>query len=454
MAGKIFGTDGVRGKANAFPLTPAVLMRIATAVGQYFTAGNHRHTVIIGKDTRLSGYMIEPALVSGFISAGMDAITVGPLPTPAVAMLTRTMRADLGVMISASHNPFEDNGLKFFGPDGRKLSDDIEAQIEHTVSLGCIDNLAPSAALGRAVRLEDARGRYIEYVKMTLPRTTRFEGLKIVVDCAHGAGYRVAPRVLWELGAEVISIGVSPDGTNINAGCGATDTRLLRQAVLDHGADIGIALDGDADRVALVDEQGQNIDGDQILGLLAKHWQAANTLRGDGVVGTVMSNLGLELFLQDLRLKLYRASVGDRYVTQDMGRHHCNLGGEQSGHVILSDFSTTGDGLVSALQVLKILVEEGRSVSQVCRVFKPVPQILKNVRIGVQDPCQSQAVQDAISDAQDALSGQGRLLVRKSGTEPLLRIMAEGHDEGQLHKVIDRIVDAIQAQGPCLAEGA
>lgn len=440
---KIFGTDGVRGKANTWPMTPDTLMHLAVAAGQEFKNGDHRHIVVIGKDTRLSGYMIEPALTAGFVSIGMNVVLLGPLPTPAISMLVRSLRADLGVMISASHNPYQDNGVKFFGPDGYKLSSDVEKAIEQKVKTGELDNLAPPDGLGRAQRLESADGRYIEFVKNTLPRSIRFDGLKIVIDCAHGAAYKVAPKVFWELGAEIIPIGVNPDGVNINKGCGAVAYEAMCEAVVKHKADLGVALDGDADRVVMCDEKGTLIDGDQIMALIATAWQQHGLLRSNQVVGTVMSNLGLEKYLRTKGLDLIRTSVGDRYVCEYMRTHDCNVGGEQSGHIILSDFARTGDGLVAALQVLSVIVSEKLLISDVCRVFDPMPQILHNVRIGQQDPLENETVKETILSMERSLGKEGRILVRKSGTEPLIRIMAEGHKESQLQQIIDQIVQSM-----------
>lgn len=440
---KIFGTDGVRGKANIYPMTPDILMRLAIAAGKHFTRGDHRHMVVIGKDTRLSGYMIEPALVAGFISVGMDVMLVGPMPTPAIAMLTGSLRADMGVMISASHNPYQDNGIKFFGPDGLKLSDEVERLIEQEVLSGSLTGLANPEDLGRARRLEDAPGRYIEFVKSICPKHVRLDGLKIVIDCANGAAYHVAPPVFWELGAEIIPIAVSPNGCNINKECGATDIELMRQTVLEHGADIGISLDGDADRVVMVDEKGRVIDGDNILALIAKSWQAAGYLSGDGVVGTVMSNMGLEAYLQELGLKLYRTPVGDRYVSALMREKNLNVGGEQSGHIILTDYSTSGDGLIAALQVLAVIVESGKPASQVCDLFEPYPQVLRNVDLKGSNPLDNPEFQNYLQQVEKDLAGKARILVRKSGTEPLLRIMAEGQNRQLLDDVIDGIIKKI-----------
>jgi phosphoglucosamine mutase len=429
---KFFGTDGVRGTANTEPMTAETAMRLGMAAGHHFTRGKHRHTVVIGKDTRLSGYMLEPALTAGFISMGMDVVLLGPLPTPAVALLTRSMRADLGVMISASHNPFEDNGIKLFGPDGYKLSDEAESIIEGHMETGLANVRAAPDRLGRARRLDDASGRYIEYTKSTFPRGLRLDGLKIVIDCANGAAYKVAPTVLWELGAEVVPVGVTPDGFNINRNCGSLSTETMRSQVVAHGADIGVALDGDADRVVLCDERGRLIDGDQVMALIAKLWKEQGTLTGGGVVATVMSNLGLERFLHDEGLTLHRTAVGDRYVLEKMRKEGFNLGGEQSGHIIMSDHTTTGDGLVAALQVLASLIGGKRPASELLRLFEPLPQTLKNVRVPADKSAtvlQEPPVKAAIADAEKALVGRGRLLIRKSGTEPLIRVMAEGDNE-------------------------
>ena len=442
---RLFGTDGIRGTANADPMTAEMALRLGQAAGLRFVRGNHRHRVVIGKDTRLSGYMIEPALVAGFIGAGMDVTLVGPLPTPAIAMLTRSLRADLGVMISASHNPFEDNGIKLFGPDGFKLSDAAETEIEALMASDLSSKLAASTALGRAIRLDDAGGRYIESAKATFPRGLTLDGLRIVVDCAHGAAYKVAPTVLWELGATIIPLGVAPDGFNINRGCGSTVPEYLCAQVVEHGADLGLALDGDADRLLLSDERGELVDGDQILALIARSWGRAGRLRGGGVVATVMSNLGLERFLQSEGLQLHRTKVGDRYVSERMRGSGINLGGEQSGHMILSDFATTGDGLVAALQVLAVLVEEGRPASEACRVFKALPQLLRSVRFQGSSPLRDPGVRAAIADAEATLAPGGRLLMRESGTEPVVRVMAEGEDEALVHRVVSGLCDRIAA---------
>ena len=442
---KLFGTDGVRGLANTAPMTPDVMMRLAMAAGSVFKQGEHRHTVVIGKDTRLSGYMIEPALTAGFIAMGMNVVLVGPLPTPAISMLVSSMRADLGVMISASHNPYYDNGIKLFGPDGYKLSSDVEKKIETLVS-GKITNLAKPEDLGKAFRLESASGRYIEFVKSTLPSSVRLDGLKIVIDCANGAAYHVAPKVFWELGAEVVIMGDQPDGFNINANVGAVSSNAMCQAVLEHGADIGIALDGDADRLVLSDEKGNIVDGDQIMALIATAWQKSAQLRGGQVVGTVMSNLGLENYLEKQGLELVRTNVGDRHVGDYMRKHGGNVGGEQSGHIILSDFARTGDGLVAALQVLAVLVDSKKPASQVCRVFEQTPQKLKSVRFQNGDPMTSLAVAKAIKEMEADLGKTGRVLVRKSGTEPLVRIMVESESSAKLDKVITYILDAMDQE--------
>ena len=451
-ARKFFGTDGIRGQANAHPMTAEVALRVGLAAGKLFLRDpSRRHLVVIGKDTRLSGYMIEPALVAGFASAGMDVILVGPMPTPAVAMLTRSLRADLGVVISASHNPYEDNGIKLFGPDGFKLSDAAEAEIEALMATDLSGRLAAPGALGRVSRLSDAYGRYVESAKATFPRHLRLDGLKVVVDCANGAAYRVAPKVLWELGADVVSVGVSPDGTNINKGCGSTVPEFLCAQVLEHGAQLGLALDGDADRLLLADERGQLVDGDQILGLIAQSWQRSGALRGAGVVATVMSNLGLERFLAGQGLPLHRTQVGDRYVAERMRADGINLGGEQSGHVILSDFATTGDGLVAALQVLAVLVQADRPASEACRVFTPLPQVLRNVRLSGPPPLDAPAVRAAVADAEAELAGTGRLLLRRSGTEPVVRVMAEGEDEAVVTRVVEQICEAIRSAAAAAA---
>jgi phosphoglucosamine mutase len=443
---RLFGTDGIRGTANSEPMTAETALRLGQAAGLLFTRGSHRHRVVIAKDTRLSGYMLEPALTAGFIGAGMDVTLVGPLPTPAVAMLTRSLRADLGVMLSASHNPFEDNGIKLFGPDGYKLSDETEQEIEALMAAGLGPRMAPPARLGRAARLDDAPGRYMESAKATFPRGLRLDDLKIVVDCANGAAYRVAPTILWELGAEVVPVGVSPDGFNINKGCGSTHPQYFCQQVLDHQANFGIALDGDADRVQIADEHGNLIDGDQILALIARSWAADNRLHGSAIAATVMSNLGLEHFLAAQGLRLERTKVGDRYVVECMRTKGLNVGGEQSGHVIFSDFSTTGDGLVAALQVLAVIVERNRPASEVCRVFSPLPQRLKNVRFTGDSPLRDDRIQAMIRDAERRLANTGRVLIRESGTEPLIRIMAEGDNEDLVASVVEELAEFITLQ--------
>jgi phosphoglucosamine mutase len=445
MSRKFFGTDGIRGPANSWPMTAEVAVRVGMAAGLQFTRGEHRHRVVIGKDTRLSGYMIEPALTAGFISVGMDVVIVGPMPTPAVAMLTRSLRADLGVMISASHNPYADNGIKLFGPDGYKLSDDIEREIEARLEADMAADLAEPAKLGRAMRLEDSQGRYIEAVKATFPADRRLAGLKVVVDCSNGAAYKVAPTVLWELEAEVVPVGIEPDGFNINRGCGSTSPEYMCEQVVAHGADVGIALDGDADRLVLSDEKGRLVDGDQLMASIAAYWQADGRLTGDGVVATVMSNLGLERYLGGLGLELHRTQVGDRYVGEYMREHGINVGGEQSGHIILSDFGTTGDGLVAALQVLALVVAEERPVSEVCHRFETVPQLLRNVRYNGVSPLEQDGVCAAIESQRKRLGDQGRLVIRPSGTEPLIRIMAESDDDALVHAVVDELAGEIEA---------
>ena len=442
---RLFGTDGIRGTANADPMTAETALKLGQAAGLMFVRGKHRHRVLIGKDTRLSGYMLEPALVAGFIAAGMDVTLVGPLPTPAIAMLTRSLRADLGVMISASHNQFEDNGIKLFGPDGYKLSDETELEIEHLMEADRSGRLAPPGQLGRAARLEDAGGRYIEAAKATFPRGMTLDGLKIVVDCANGAAYRVAPTVLWELGATIYPVGVEPDGFNINRGCGSTVPDFLRSKVIEHQADLGIALDGDADRLLLVDEHGEPVDGDQILALIARSWHRGGRLRGGGVVATVMSNLGLERLLESEGLALHRTRVGDRYVVEHMRTEGMNLGGEQSGHMILCDYATTGDGLIAALQVLAVLVRAGRPASEVCKLFEPLPQLLRNVRFVGGSPLKHPRVVAAVADATARLGNSGRVLLRMSGTEPLIRVMAEGEDEAAVVQIVSGLCDTIQS---------
>lgn len=444
MTRKYFGTDGVRGLANTFPMTPEIAMKVGMAAGRIFTRGDHRHRVVIGKDTRLSGYMIEPALVAGFTAVGMDVFQFGPLPTPAVAMLTRSLRADLGVMISASHNPFHDNGIKLFGPDGQKLSDECEREIEALMNNGLETGLASPSKIGRAKRVDDSQARYIEFAKRTFPRHLRLDGVRVVIDCANGAAYKVAPAVLWELGAEIFTIGVSPDGFNINRDCGSTSTQAMSAKVREVRADFGIALDGDADRVMMSDEQGRIIDGDQILALIARSWSAKGELKGGGVVGTVMSNAGLDRYLKGMNLKLARAAVGDRYVIEEMRKGAFNVGGEQSGHIILSDFSTTGDGLIAALQVLAVLAEEEKPASEAAHLFDPMPQILENVRFKSGSPLEDARVKSQISAGEARLNGSGRVLVRKSGTEPVIRVMAEGEDEKIVRDVVREICSVIK----------
>ena len=441
-----FGTDGIRGQANQHPMTAEVALRVGLAAGKVFQrGGDRRHLVVIGKDTRLSGYMIEPALVAGFASVGMDVRLFGPLPTPAVAMMTRSMRADLGVMISASHNNFADNGIKLFGPDGYKLSDAHELQIEALMDEGLQEGLAEPRGLGRVKRIDDAQARYVEIIKATFPRNLNLSGMRVVIDCANGAAYKVAPTALYELGAEVIEVGVSPDGTNINEECGSTHPGAMANAVREYRADIGIALDGDADRLVICDERGQVVDGDQIMAIIAGAWADQDRLAGGGVVATVMSNLGLERFMAARGLTLERTPVGDRSVMARMRDGGFNLGGEQSGHVILSDFSTTGDGMIAALQVLAVLVAAQKPMSSLARQFEPVPQILKNVRFSSGKPLENAKVQQAIADGASSLKGSGRVLVRASGTEPLIRVMAEGDDDRQVAKVVDTIVAAVKA---------
>ncbi len=444
MARKLFGTDGIRGTANREPMTPETALKVAMAVGECFYNGAHKHLVVIGKDTRLSGYMLEPALTAGFVTMGMDVVLVGPLPTPAIAMLTRSLRADLGVVLSASHNPYGDNGIKLFGRDGYKLSDELELKIESHLENGPSRRAIP-AELGRVKRLDDAGGRYIEFVKQSFPRGLRLDGLRIVVDCAHGAAYKVAPTVFWELGAEVFSIGVSPDGLNINRECGALSPEQMRREVLARRADIGIALDGDADRLIVADEGGHILDGDQLMALIATGLARGGRLAGDALVATVMSNLGLERFLAGQQIGLHRTAVGDRYVVEKMRALGCNLGGEQSGHIILADYATTGDGLIAALQVLASIVETDRHASEVCRLFTPVPQLLRSVRYGDGRPLESPTVKLAIAGGESRLATTGRLVIRESGTEPVIRVMAESEDEALIVAVIDEICEAIAA---------
>jgi phosphoglucosamine mutase len=442
MGRKFFGTDGIRGRTNTGVMTAAMAMRVGQAAGAHFARGDHRHRVVIGKDTRLSGYMMENALVAGFTSVGMDVIMTGPLPTPAIALLTREMRADMGVMISASHNPYEDNGIKLFGPDGFKLSDDDELAIEALIEAE--PQLAPPARIGRARRIDDAAGRYIHAVKQSIGSDVRFDNLKVVIDCAHGAAYQVAPTAIWELGAEVVSIGVSPNGLNINDGVGSTAIEALQARVVEEKADIGIALDGDADRLIVVDEKGQKVDGDQLMALIATRMQEKGDLSGGGIVSTVMSNLGLERYLQSIGLKLERTKVGDRYVLERMKEGGFNLGGEQSGHMILLDHATTGDGTVAAMRVLAGLVRSGKPASELLHLFDPVPQLLKNVRYDGGAPLEDANVKAVIAGAEAELAGSGRLVIRPSGTEPVIRVMAEGDDAAQVEAIVDRICDAVR----------
>ncbi len=443
MTRNYFGTDGIRGRTNQAPMTAEIAMKVGQAAGAHFLRGDHKHRVVIGKDTRLSGYMMESALVSGFTSVGMDVIMVGPMPTPGVAMLTTSMRADIGVMISASHNPFVDNGIKLFGPDGYKLSDEDEVAIEKLLHEE--PRLVPSAQIGRARRVDDAKGRYIHNAKMSFPAELRLDGLKIVIDCANGAGYEVAPSVLWELGADIVTMGVSPNGTNINEHCGSTYPEPLCAQVVKENADIGLALDGDADRLIVVDEKGTVVDGDQLMALIATDWQARGRLKGAGIVATVMSNLGLEKYIEGLGLTLERTTVGDRHVLEKMRRDGFNVGGEQSGHLILSDHATTGDGLLAALQILAALVQSDKPASELLHLFDPYPQLLKNVRFSGDNPLELQPVKTAIAAGEARLADTGRVLIRKSGTEPLVRVMAEGQDKTLVESVVDDIVAAVQA---------
>ncbi|MEO8548095.1 MAG: phosphoglucosamine mutase [Sphingomicrobium sp.] len=443
MTRKFFGTDGIRGLTNSEPMTAETALRVGQAAGAHFLRGDHRHRVVIGKDTRLSGYMMESALVAGFASVGMDVVLLGPMPTPAVAMLTRSMRADLGVMISASHNPFEDNGIKLFGPDGYKLSDEAERAIERRLEKE--PKLAKAELIGRARRIDDARGRYINFAKSTFPEQLRLDGLKIVVDCAHGAAYHVAPEALWELGADVVAIGVNPNGSNINDGCGSTHPQALQAKVVEEKADIGLAFDGDADRLIVADQNGRLVDGDQLMALIALQRKRSGLLKGGAVVATVMSNLGLERRLAKEKVGLIRAQVGDRYVLETMREKGCNVGGEQSGHIILTDYSTTGDGLVAGLQVLAVLVGDGKPASEILNQFEPVPQLLKNVRFNGGAPLDAAKVKARIAAAEAELKGHGRLVIRKSGTEPLIRVMAEGDDEALVERLVDDICEAVAA---------
>ncbi len=443
MTRKFFGTDGIRGTTNCEPMTAETALRVGQAAGAHFLRGDHRHRVVIGKDTRLSGYMMESAMVAGFTSVGMDVVLLGPMPTPAVAMLTRSMRADLGVMISASHNPFADNGIKLFGPDGYKLSDEAEQAIEKRLDQG--PKLAKSEMIGRARRIDDARGRYVQFAKDTFPEHLRLDGLKVVVDCANGAAYHVAPEALWELGAEVVALGVTPDGLNINDNSGSTHPEPMQEAVVASGADIGLALDGDADRLIVADEKGQLVDGDQLMALIALGLKSRGELKGEAVVATVMSNLGLERRLGEAGLKLLRTKVGDRYVLEEMRARGCNIGGEQSGHIILTDHATTGDGLVAGLQVLAALVQAKKPASALLRQFEPLPQLLKNVRFnGGAEPLETDRVRKRIAAAEAELEGRGRLVIRKSGTEPLIRVMAEGDDPALVERVVNDICEAVR----------
>ena len=446
MSRKFFGTDGIRGKSNSRPMNAETVLKVGMAAGSLYMRGSHRHRVVIGKDTRLSGYMIEQALTAGFLSVGMDVFLFGPVPTPAVAMLTRSLRADIGVMISASHNPFDDNGIKLFGPDGYKLSDEQELRIERLIEGDAEQLLVQPERLGRAKRIEDAQARYIEFAKRTFPKELRLDGMRIVIDCANGAGYRVAPTALWELGAEVFAVGDDPNGFNINDKCGSTAPDKLSARVRELRADIGIALDGDADRVVIVDENGQVIDGDQLMAVIATFWHERGRLSGDGLVATVMSNLGLERYLADKGISLHRTQVGDRYVVEHMRANGFNVGGEQSGHIVLSDFSTTGDGLIAALQVLAVVVESGKPVSEVCNAFQPLPQILQNVRYSSGKPLELPAVKSAIADAENQLKDIGRLVIRPSGTEPLIRVMAEGDDQQLVKSVVGGLVDVLKKE--------
>ena len=442
MVRRYFGTDGIRGLANKV-ITPELALKVGQAAGIVFRNGEHRHRVLIGKDTRLSGYMIENALVAGFTSVGMDVLLTGPLPTPAVAMLTRSMRADLGVMISASHNLYEDNGIKLFGPDGFKLNDEVELRIEDLLDSDLSQQLAKSDDLGRAKRIDGVQDRYIEFAKRTLPRDIDLSGLRVVVDCANGASYKVAPDGLWELGADVITIGVEPDGFNINKDCGSTDLGAITRKVREMRADIGIALDGDADRVMIIDELGHVVDGDQLLAVIAESWKADGRLARPGVVATVMSNLGLERYLQSIDLELVRTPVGDRYVLEHMRNHGYNVGGEQSGHIILSDYSTTGDGFVAALQMLAVVKRHNKPVSEICHRFEPLPQVLRNVRYASGKPMESASVITAIASAEKKLGGGGRLLVRPSGTEPVIRVMGEGDDKLLVEQAVNDVIEAL-----------
>ena len=442
MVRRYFGTDGIRGLANQV-ITPELALKVGQAAGLVFKNGEHRHRVLIGKDTRLSGYMIETALVAGFTSVGMDVLLTGPIPTPGVGMLVRSMRADLGVMISASHNPYTDNGIKLFGPDGFKLSDEVERKIEDLLDSELHKQLAQGDDLGRAKRIDGVQDRYIEFAKRTLPRDIDLAGLRVVGECANGAAYKVAPGALWELGADVISIGDEPNGMNINKDCGSTDLGAITRKVREMRADIGIALDGDADRVMIIDENGKVVDGDQLLAVIAASWKEDGRLSKPGVVATVMSNLGLERYLGGIGLELMRTPVGDRYVLERMRSGGYNVGGEQSGHIILSDYSTTGDGLVAALQMLAVVKRHNKPVSELCHRFEPLPQILKNVRYKAGKPMESASVITAIASAEKKLGQGGRLLVRPSGTEPVIRVMGEGDDKALVEAAVDDVIDAL-----------
>ncbi|MGA7329182.1 MAG: phosphoglucosamine mutase [Rhodomicrobium sp.] len=444
MARQLFGTDGIRGQTNIYPMTAEIALKVGMAAGHMFTNGKRRHRVVIGKDTRLSGYVIESALVSGFTSVGMDVVQLGPIPTPAVAMLVRSLRADLGVMISASHNPYQDNGIKLFGPDGYKLSDEVEEEIEAQIYGDINALLAEPDRIGQARRIDGVYDRYVEFAKRTLERNVSLNGLKAVVDCANGAAYRVAPAALWELGAEVVALGVNPDGRNINRECGSTVPETVCRKVRESGADVGIALDGDADRVVIADEKGRVVDGDQMLAVIASCWKDTGRLNGKGIVATVMSNLGLERYLAGLGLSLARTKVGDRYVVEEMRRSGYNVGGEQSGHVVLSDYTTTGDGLVTALQVLSVVVQSGKPVSEVCRRFEPVPQVLKSIRFNGSNPLDNESVIATIERGRLRLGNLGRLVIRPSGTEAMIRVMAEGDDEMLVSEVVDDIASSIE----------
>jgi phosphoglucosamine mutase len=443
MTRKFFGTDGVRGQANSGAMTADMVLKIGMATGNLYRRGNHRHRVVIGKDTRLSGYMIEQALTAGLLASGMDVFLLGPIPTPGVAMLTRSMRADLGVMISASHNPYADNGIKIFGPDGYKLSDEQELEIEAMLDGSSAIPVAPPEQIGRAKRIDDAKARYIEFAKRTFPREQNLDGLRVVIDTANGASYNCAPTALWELGAEIIQIGDDPNGTNINEKCGSTHPDAMCAKVRETRADVGIALDGDADRVIISDENGDVIDGDQVMALVTRALAERGQLTGGGLVATIMSNLGLERYLSGRGLQLVRTKVGDRYVVEYMRSHGFNVGGEQSGHIVLSDFSTTGDGLLAALQVLAEVKRIGKPVSEVCRMFEPVPQVLKNVKFKTGKPLEDSHVKEAIADATSRLGKGGRLVIRPSGTEPLIRVMAEGDDAKLVKTVVDEICGVI-----------